>query len=81
MLCVSSCRYEGRREETNMVLINIKLLSGYVVDQRSLQLVSSQLDYLTRSNWEEWGVLTAGSAAAAAGRRLGKAGGCRRRIH
>lgn len=36
-----SCRYQGRREETNMVIINIKLLSGYVLDQNSLKQVSS----------------------------------------
>ncbi|XP_068441650.1 alpha-2-macroglobulin isoform X2 [Clinocottus analis] len=30
-------RYQGRREETNMVIINIKLLSGYVLDKSSLQ--------------------------------------------
>uniref|UniRef100_A0A3B5LAP7 A2ML1 protein n=1 Tax=Xiphophorus couchianus TaxID=32473 RepID=A0A3B5LAP7_9TELE len=33
-------RYQGRRDETNMVIINIKLLSGYVLDQSSLQLRS-----------------------------------------
>uniref|UniRef100_A0A3B4B2V5 Alpha-macroglobulin receptor-binding domain-containing protein n=1 Tax=Periophthalmus magnuspinnatus TaxID=409849 RepID=A0A3B4B2V5_9GOBI len=44
--CVSifSCRfvffrYQGRREETNMVIINIKLLSGYVLDKSSLDMV------------------------------------------
>ncbi|KAM4566570.1 alpha-2-macroglobulin-like isoform 2-T2 [Odontesthes bonariensis] len=30
-------RYQGRREETNMVIINIKLLSGHVLDQSSLK--------------------------------------------
>ncbi|XP_036005772.1 alpha-2-macroglobulin-like protein 1 isoform X1 [Fundulus heteroclitus] len=30
-------RYVGRRAETNMAIINIKLLSGYVLDQSSLQ--------------------------------------------
>uniref|UniRef100_A0A8C2WFM4 Alpha-macroglobulin receptor-binding domain-containing protein n=1 Tax=Cyclopterus lumpus TaxID=8103 RepID=A0A8C2WFM4_CYCLU len=35
------CRYQGRREETNMVIINIKLLSGYILDPISLQLVGS----------------------------------------
>uniref|UniRef100_A0A3Q3N8V5 Alpha-2-macroglobulin-like n=1 Tax=Mastacembelus armatus TaxID=205130 RepID=A0A3Q3N8V5_9TELE len=30
----------GRREETNMVIINIKLLSGYILDKSSLNLVS-----------------------------------------
>uniref|UniRef100_A0A8C9Y578 Alpha-2-macroglobulin-like n=1 Tax=Sander lucioperca TaxID=283035 RepID=A0A8C9Y578_SANLU len=29
-------RYQGRREETNMVIINIKLLSGYILDKSSL---------------------------------------------
>lgn len=32
-------RYQGRREETNMVIINIKLLSGYVLDKSSLDLM------------------------------------------
>ncbi|XP_015250542.1 PREDICTED: pregnancy zone protein-like [Cyprinodon variegatus] len=31
-----SVRYQGRRAETNMVVLNIKLLSGYVVEQSSL---------------------------------------------
>ncbi|XP_054901694.1 alpha-2-macroglobulin-like protein 1 isoform X1 [Poeciliopsis prolifica] len=35
-------RYQGRREETNMVIINIKLLSGYVLDQSSLQLLKNE---------------------------------------
>ncbi|KAM4590158.1 alpha-2-macroglobulin-like protein 1 [Fundulus diaphanus] len=30
-------RYVGRRAETNMAIVNIKLLSGYVLDQSSLQ--------------------------------------------
>ncbi|KAI9529566.1 hypothetical protein NQZ68_007803 [Dissostichus eleginoides] len=34
-------RYQGRREETNMVIINIKLLSGYIVDKSSLELLKS----------------------------------------
>ncbi|XP_071215000.1 alpha-2-macroglobulin-like [Salvelinus alpinus] len=29
-------RYNGRREETNMVIINVKLLSGFVLDTSSL---------------------------------------------
>ncbi|XP_029026578.1 alpha-2-macroglobulin isoform X2 [Betta splendens] len=29
-------RYQGRREETNMVIINIKMLSGYILDKTSL---------------------------------------------
>ncbi|KAK2847484.1 hypothetical protein Q5P01_010483 [Channa striata] len=32
-------RYQGRREETNMVIINIKLLSGYILDKSSLNLL------------------------------------------
>lgn len=40
-LFVCVCRYQGRREETNMVIINIKLLSGYILDKVSLKLVSS----------------------------------------
>uniref|UniRef100_A0A8C2WDA9 Alpha-2-macroglobulin-like 1 n=1 Tax=Cyclopterus lumpus TaxID=8103 RepID=A0A8C2WDA9_CYCLU len=38
------CRYQGRREETNMVIINIKLLSGYILDPISLQLVVKRVD-------------------------------------
>ncbi|KAF3692590.1 Alpha-2-macroglobulin [Channa argus] len=34
-------RYQGRREETNMVIINIKLLSGYILDKSSLNLLKS----------------------------------------
>ncbi|XP_070685213.1 alpha-2-macroglobulin [Pempheris klunzingeri] len=34
-------RYQGRREETNMVIINIKLLSGYILDRSSLKLLKS----------------------------------------
>ncbi|XP_026154585.1 alpha-2-macroglobulin isoform X2 [Mastacembelus armatus] len=33
-------RYQGRREETNMVIINIKLLSGYILDKSSLNLLT-----------------------------------------
>uniref|UniRef100_A0A671UQ94 Alpha-2-macroglobulin-like n=1 Tax=Sparus aurata TaxID=8175 RepID=A0A671UQ94_SPAAU len=36
----STFTYQGRREETNMVIINIKLLSGYILDKSSLKLVS-----------------------------------------
>ncbi|KAJ4938440.1 hypothetical protein JOQ06_003059 [Pogonophryne albipinna] len=32
---------QGRREETNMVIINIKLLSGYILDKSSLELLKS----------------------------------------
>ena len=39
-VCVCVCRYQGRREETNMVIVNIKLLSGYILDKSSLKLVS-----------------------------------------
>nr|XP_020476381.1 alpha-2-macroglobulin-like [Monopterus albus] len=34
-------RYQGRREETNMVIINIKLLSGYILDRSSLKLLKT----------------------------------------
>ncbi|KAL6104971.1 a2ml1 [Pungitius sinensis] len=34
-------RYQGKREETNMVIINIKLLSGFILDQSSLKLLKS----------------------------------------
>ncbi|XP_039985815.1 alpha-2-macroglobulin-like protein 1 isoform X2 [Xiphias gladius] len=34
-------RYQGRREETNMVIVNIKLLSGYILDKSSLKLLRS----------------------------------------
>nr|XP_040025850.1 alpha-2-macroglobulin [Gasterosteus aculeatus aculeatus] len=34
-------RYQGRREETNMVIINVKLLSGFILDQSSLELLKS----------------------------------------
>ncbi|KAM6959235.1 alpha-2-macroglobulin [Aplochiton taeniatus] len=32
-----SVRYNGRREETNMVIINVKLLSGFILDKSSLE--------------------------------------------
>nr|XP_061797418.1 alpha-2-macroglobulin-like protein 1 [Nerophis lumbriciformis] len=32
-----SVRYQGRREETNMAIINIKLLSGYILGKSSLE--------------------------------------------
>ncbi|XP_029965228.1 alpha-2-macroglobulin isoform X1 [Salarias fasciatus] len=38
---VVSVRYQGRREETNMAIINIKLLSGYVLDKSSLATLQS----------------------------------------
>lgn len=33
-------RYDGTREETNMVIINIRLLSGFKLDETSLKAVS-----------------------------------------
>ncbi|XP_061574702.1 alpha-2-macroglobulin-like protein 1 isoform X2 [Cololabis saira] len=36
-------KYQGRRDETNMVLINVKLLSGYVLDKKSLDLLQREL--------------------------------------
>ncbi|CAN9510976.1 unnamed protein product [Ophioblennius macclurei] len=36
-----SVRYQGRREETNMAIINIKLLSGYVVDKNALVVLQN----------------------------------------
>lgn len=33
-------RYDGTREETNMVIINVRLLSGFKLDETSLQAVS-----------------------------------------
>lgn len=35
-------RYQGRRDETNMVILNAKLLSGYVLEQSSLHLVGNR---------------------------------------
>uniref|UniRef100_A0A3Q2YC84 Alpha-macroglobulin receptor-binding domain-containing protein n=1 Tax=Hippocampus comes TaxID=109280 RepID=A0A3Q2YC84_HIPCM len=35
------CSYQGRREETNMVIINVKLLSGHILDKSSLESVNS----------------------------------------
>uniref|UniRef100_A0A665VQF5 Alpha-2-macroglobulin-like 1 n=1 Tax=Echeneis naucrates TaxID=173247 RepID=A0A665VQF5_ECHNA len=37
----SSSSYQGNREETNMMIINIKLLSGYILDQSSLKMMRS----------------------------------------
>uniref|UniRef100_A0A3B3HL61 Alpha-macroglobulin receptor-binding domain-containing protein n=1 Tax=Oryzias latipes TaxID=8090 RepID=A0A3B3HL61_ORYLA len=34
-----SHRFQGRREETNMVVINIKLLSGYILQDNSLKML------------------------------------------
>ncbi|KAM9733483.1 alpha-2-macroglobulin isoform 1-T1 [Menidia menidia] len=34
-------RYQGRRTETNMVIVNIKLLSGHILDKSSLKLLQS----------------------------------------
>ncbi|XP_059187409.1 alpha-2-macroglobulin isoform X2 [Centropristis striata] len=36
LILLMPVRYQGRREETNMVIINIKLLSGYILDKSSL---------------------------------------------
>ncbi|XP_058246392.1 alpha-2-macroglobulin-like protein 1 [Hemibagrus wyckioides] len=38
---IVSVRYNGQRLETNMVIINIKLLSGFRVDETSVKLVNS----------------------------------------
>ncbi|KAM6959237.1 alpha-2-macroglobulin-like [Aplochiton taeniatus] len=35
-----SVRYNGRREETNMVIINVKLLSGFILDENALDLLN-----------------------------------------
>ncbi|XP_077422124.1 alpha-2-macroglobulin-like protein 1 [Vanacampus margaritifer] len=35
-------RYQGRREETNMVIMNIKLLSGHILAKSSLELLNSE---------------------------------------
>uniref|UniRef100_A0A3Q0RJ06 Alpha-2-macroglobulin domain-containing protein n=1 Tax=Amphilophus citrinellus TaxID=61819 RepID=A0A3Q0RJ06_AMPCI len=37
-------RYQGRREETNMVIINIKLLSGYILDKTLSTVNPLQID-------------------------------------
>ncbi|MCI4381320.1 hypothetical protein PGIGA_G00250130 [Pangasianodon gigas] len=37
-------RYNGQRLETNMVIINVKLLSGFRVDETSVKLVNSKSD-------------------------------------
>ncbi|XP_077422372.1 alpha-2-macroglobulin-like protein 1 isoform X2 [Vanacampus margaritifer] len=36
-------RYQGRREETNMVIINIKLLSGHILDKSSLESLKNDI--------------------------------------
>uniref|UniRef100_A0A3Q3K1D4 Alpha-macroglobulin receptor-binding domain-containing protein n=1 Tax=Monopterus albus TaxID=43700 RepID=A0A3Q3K1D4_MONAL len=51
VVCVD--RYQGRREETNMVIINIKLLSGYILDRSSLKLVSSSAEQPVLKKQEE----------------------------
>uniref|UniRef100_A0A3B3H320 Alpha-macroglobulin receptor-binding domain-containing protein n=1 Tax=Oryzias latipes TaxID=8090 RepID=A0A3B3H320_ORYLA len=38
-----SHRFQGRREETNMVVINIKLLSGYILQDNSLKMFMKRL--------------------------------------
>uniref|UniRef100_A0A673Z9L2 Alpha-2-macroglobulin-like n=1 Tax=Salmo trutta TaxID=8032 RepID=A0A673Z9L2_SALTR len=40
-------RYNGRREETNMVIINVKLLSGFVLDKSSLRPVITLCESIT----------------------------------
>lgn len=42
--------YQGRREETNMVIVNVKLLSGYVLEKDSLRLVSASQQAHRRGN-------------------------------
>uniref|UniRef100_A0A8K9Y0A8 Alpha-2-macroglobulin-like n=1 Tax=Oncorhynchus mykiss TaxID=8022 RepID=A0A8K9Y0A8_ONCMY len=37
MIVSVDVRYNGRREETNMVIINVKLLSGFILDKSSLR--------------------------------------------
>lgn len=37
---VSTCRYNGMESSTNMVILDIKMLSGFVPDPQSLQSVS-----------------------------------------
>uniref|UniRef100_H3DA42 Alpha-2-macroglobulin bait region domain-containing protein n=1 Tax=Tetraodon nigroviridis TaxID=99883 RepID=H3DA42_TETNG len=39
LLLVLDVGYRGRREETNMVIVNVKLLSGYVLEPSSLDLL------------------------------------------
>ncbi|XP_058490209.1 alpha-2-macroglobulin [Solea solea] len=41
LILLVNVRYQGRREETNMVIINIKLLSGYILDKSSLDLLKN----------------------------------------
>ncbi|XP_056298071.1 alpha-2-macroglobulin isoform X2 [Pseudoliparis swirei] len=52
VILVVTVRYQGRREETNMVLINIKLLSGYALHPSSLQLLK-QVDGVRRVDVED----------------------------
>uniref|UniRef100_A0A8C5CVR5 Alpha-2-macroglobulin-like protein 1 n=1 Tax=Gadus morhua TaxID=8049 RepID=A0A8C5CVR5_GADMO len=42
-LCPGPGLYQGRRKETNMVIINLKLLSGYGLQQSTLQEVKSSV--------------------------------------
>lgn len=37
---ISTCRYNGTESSTNMVILDIKMLSGFVPDPQSLQRVS-----------------------------------------
>lgn len=45
--------YQGRRTETNMVIINIKLLSGYVVDKSSIENLKTTGKGVKRVDVEE----------------------------
>ncbi|KAM3615928.1 uncharacterized protein V6R79_009822 [Siganus canaliculatus] len=37
-----NARYQGLRDETNMVIIHVKLLSGYVVEKKSLKVLKAE---------------------------------------
>ncbi|XP_064158470.1 alpha-2-macroglobulin-like isoform X2 [Anguilla rostrata] len=39
LIVTVAVRYEGRREETNMVIINIKILSGFLLDKNSIRFL------------------------------------------
>ncbi|XP_066564885.1 alpha-2-macroglobulin isoform X2 [Amia ocellicauda] len=49
-------KYNGKREETNMVIINVKLLSGFVLDKDSLASLRSQR-FVKRIDTEEGHVI------------------------
>uniref|UniRef100_F7C6C7 Alpha-macroglobulin receptor-binding domain-containing protein n=1 Tax=Xenopus tropicalis TaxID=8364 RepID=F7C6C7_XENTR len=38
--CFSSCRYTGSREKSNMALVEVKMLSGFTPDKKSIDQVS-----------------------------------------